>query len=129
LYVDFVIDFVRRFCTSIFYVNSIFVSIFISVKVLSLLEGCLHLILSPSPSLKFKIKGGKIVQKSGVQIAALEDLSYFQLFKQVPDLHLTSQLPWCVERATERRTLAAQGGRRRQRYRGTAAAVARYSPL
>ena len=37
-------------------------------------------------------------------------VSNSQLFKQVPDLHLTSQLPWCVERATERRTLASQGG-------------------
>ena len=40
------------------------------VKVLSLLEGCLDLISSPSPSVKIQIKGGKIVQKSGFQSPA-----------------------------------------------------------
>ena len=52
-----------------------------------------------------------------------------QLFKQVPDLHLTSQLPWCVERATERRTLASQGGvgaAYTAREAGSATAILRY---
>jgi hypothetical protein len=43
-----------------------------SCKVLSILEDCLYLISLPSPSVKIQIKGGKIVQKSGVQIPVLE---------------------------------------------------------
>ena len=42
-------------------------SILIYTKFLSLLESCLYLILSPSPSLKIQIKDGKSVQKSRVQ--------------------------------------------------------------
>ena len=38
-----------------------------SDKVLSLLEGCLDLISSPSSSLKSQIKGGKLVWNSNVQ--------------------------------------------------------------
>ena len=49
-------------------------------KVLSLLEGYLDLISSPSPSLKIQIKGRKIVQKSGVQIPAPEGQIVFTLF-------------------------------------------------
>ena len=50
------------------------------VKVLSLLEGCLYLISSPSPSLKIQIKGGKIVQKSRVQIPAPEGQVFLPFF-------------------------------------------------
>ena len=53
---------------------------FIVIKVLSLLEGCLDLIFSPSPSVKIQIKGGKIVQNSGVQIPALEGQNCFVIF-------------------------------------------------
>ena len=49
-------------------------------KVLSLLEGYLDLILSPSTSLKIQIKGRNIVKKSVVQIPALEDQKKFTLF-------------------------------------------------
>ena len=44
------------------------------VKVLSLLEGCLYLISSPSPSVKIQTKGGKIFQKSGVRIPNVNHL-------------------------------------------------------
>ena len=55
-------------------------------KVLYLLEGCLYLILSPSP-VKIQIKGEKIVQKSGVQILAPEcqqNFPFFSTFSNPP---------------------------------------------
>ena len=55
------------------------------VKVLSLFEGCVYLISSPSPSVKIQIKVGKIVQKSGVQIPAPEGQFFLPFFFSFSD--------------------------------------------
>ena len=51
-------------------------------KVISFLEGCLDLILSPSTSLKIQIKVGKIVKKSGVQIFFYPFSFHFQILQE-----------------------------------------------
>ena len=63
----------------------------VEIKVLSLLEGCLDLIPSPSLSVKIQIVCGNYTQKSGIQIPAPEGQVFFPFSFHFQILHIKLQ--------------------------------------